>query len=34
MSGEMILSISYGLIMVAGGGFVWWQVKRYFERDE
>jgi hypothetical protein len=34
MSGEMILSISYGLVMVAGGVFVWWQVKRYFEEDE
>ena len=34
MSGEMILSISYGLVMVVGGVFVWWQVKRYFEGDE
>ena len=34
MSGEMILSISYGLVMVAGGAFVWWRVKRYFKGDE
>ena len=34
MSGEMILSISYGLVMVAGGAFVWWQVKKYFGEDE
>tara|TARA_Y200000002_G_scaffold128908_1_gene106226 strand:- start:31 stop:135 length:105 start_codon:yes stop_codon:yes gene_type:complete len=34
MSGEMILAISYGLVMVAGGAFVWWHVKRYFEEDE
>ena len=31
LSGEMILAISYGLVLISGGGFVWWQVKKYFQ---
>jgi len=34
MSGEVLLSISYGLVMVAGGAFIWWLIKRYFEEAE
>jgi len=31
LSGEMILAISYGLVLISGGMFVWWQVKKYFQ---
>ena len=33
LSGEMILAISYGLVMITGGGFVFWQVKKYFREQ-
>ena len=31
LSGEMILAISYGLVLISGGMFVWWQVKKHFQ---
>lgn len=31
MSGEMLLAISYGLVMVLGGAFVWWHIKNYYD---
>lgn len=33
MGGEMILAISYGLVMITGGGFVFWQVKKFFQEQ-
>ena len=33
IGGEMILAISYGLVMITGGGFVFWQVKKYFQEQ-
>ena len=33
LSGEMILAISYGLVMITGGGFVFWQVKKCFREQ-
>ena len=33
IGGEMILAISYGLVMITGGGFVFWQVKKYFQKQ-
>lgn len=34
MSGEMALAIGYGLVLVVGGVFVWWQVRSYYEHRE
>ena len=31
MSGEMLLAISYGLVMALGGAFVWWHIKNSYD---
>lgn len=31
MSGEMLLAIGYGLVMVLGGVFVWWKIRKYYD---
>jgi hypothetical protein len=31
MSGEMLLSIGYGSVMILGGAFIWWQIKNYYD---
>lgn len=31
MSGEMLLAIGYGLVMVLGGAFVWWKIRTYYD---
>jgi hypothetical protein len=31
MSGEMLLAISYGFMMILGGVFVWWYVKNHYD---
>ena len=30
MSGEMMLAIGYGAILVASGALVWWGVNRFY----
>ena len=32
MSGEMILSIGYGTVMVLVGLFAWWTTRRFYAR--
>jgi|MEHZ01.4.fsa_nt_MEHZ011198438.1_2 hypothetical protein len=31
MSGEMLLAISYGSVMILGGSFIWWHIKNYYD---
>lgn len=30
MSGEMFLAIGYSSVMIVGGAFVWWQIRKYY----
>jgi|TARA_B110000503_G_scaffold63619_1_gene100320 hypothetical protein len=30
MSGEMLLAVSYGFVMILGGVFIWWDIKNYY----
>ncbi len=30
MSGEMLLAVSCGFVMILGGVFIWWYIKNYY----
>lgn len=33
LNGEWILSVGYGLVMVLGGIFVWWKIRRFYDGE-
>ena len=33
MSGEMLLALGYGLILMLCGVFAWWAIRKYYDAD-